>query len=339
MDRKRSWSCDQAVTSSPDPPKRQKTLRYDPNQYTIAWICALHIEMAAARAMLDEIHEDLPQDANDKNTYMLGSIGRHNIVIACLPNGHYGTNNAASVLTNMLRSFTSIHNGFMVGIGGGVPSRADIRLGDVVVGTRVMQYDLCKLVDGDIQRTAHAKTPHYSLQTAVSNLRSKHELGPSRVPTILQETAAKYPEYGHPASPDRLFLSTYKHDPRFSSCCACDQSKVLPKSARSPNHPKIHHGAIASGNQVMKDSSARDDIARKLDIICFEMEAAGLMDVLPCLPIRGICDYADSHKSKEWQKYAAATAAAYAKELIEILPANNKTMESAPVANSRECFG
>jgi hypothetical protein len=50
------------------------------------------------------------------------------------------------------------------------------------------------------------------------------------------------------------------------------------------------------------------------------MEAAGLMDIIPCLPIRGICDYSDSHKSKEWQKYAAATAAAYAKELLEGLP-------------------
>ncbi|KAH7264352.1 hypothetical protein B0J15DRAFT_393989 [Fusarium solani] len=339
MDQKRSWSGDQAAASSPCPPKRQKTLRYSPtdafphSQYTIAWICALHIEMAAARAMLDAIHPDLPQDASDKNTYMLGSIGPHNIVIACLPNGHYGTNNAASVSTHILRSFPSIRKGFMVGIGGGVPSRADIRLGDVVVGTRVMQYDLGKIVDGNIQRTAVAKSPSYSLQTAVSNLRSKHELEPSRVPTILQDMAAKYPEYGHPASPDRLFLATYKHDPQFSSCSACDQSSILPKSTRMPNHPKIHHGAIASGNQVMKDSLARDDIARKLDIICFEMEAAGLMDVLPCLPIRGICDYADSHKSKEWQKYAAATAAAYAKELIEILPANNENLDNADVAN------
>ncbi|RSM18339.1 hypothetical protein CDV31_002858 [Fusarium ambrosium] len=290
--------------------------------------------MAAARAMLDDTHGVLPQNANDKNTYTLGSIGPHNIVLACLPNGQYGTNNAASVLTNMLRSFPSICHGFIVGIGGGVPSRADIRLGDVVVGTRVMQYDLGKIVDGNIQRTAVAKTPSYSLQTAVSNLRSKHELEPSRVPTILQDMATRYPEYGHPASPDRLFIATYKHDPQFSSCSDCDRAKILYKSARMPNRPKIHHGAIASGNQVMKDSTTRDNVARELDIMCFEMEAAGLMDVLPCLPIRGICDYADSHKSKEWQKYAAATAAAYAKELIEILPVNNEVFGNLYIRNS-----
>jgi hypothetical protein len=44
------------------------------------------------------------------------------------------------------------------------------------------------------------------------------------------------------------------------------------------------------------------------------------MDSFPCLVIRGICDYADSHKNKIWQPYAAATAAAYAKELLNIIP-------------------
>ncbi|KAF5975310.1 Pfs NACHT ankyrin domain-containing protein [Fusarium coicis] len=74
-------------------------------------------------------------------------------------------------------------------------------------------------------------------------------------------------------------------------------------------------------NQVMKDAVTRDRLTQELDITCFEMEAAGLMDVLPCLPIRGICDYSDSHKAKDWQKYAAAVAVAYAREFLEALPA------------------
>ncbi|KAI8714627.1 hypothetical protein NCS52_01183000 [Fusarium sp. LHS14.1] len=333
MAEKRSWSCDQAGESSPRVPKRHKSDAPSRDQYTIAWICALHIETAAACAMLDEIHEDLPQDTSDKNTYTLGSIGPHNIVIACLPHGQCGTNNAASVLANMLRSFQSICKGFVVGIGGGVPSKGDIRLGDVVVGARVMQYDFGKFVDGDIQRTAVPKIPHYSLQTAVSSLRSKHELGLCQVSTILQGMTEKYPEYGYPASPDLPFLATCTHETHSLSCSGCGQSKLLPKSTREPNNPKIHYGAIASGNQVMKDSATRDKIAEALDIICFEMEAAGLMDLLQCLPIRGISDYSDSRKSDEWQKYAAATAASYAKELIGILPANNRAFGSLHVHN------
>lgn len=82
----------------------------------------------------------------------------------------------------------------------------------------------------------------------------------------------------------------------------------------------IHHGGIASGNQVMKHAETRDKIAQAFDVICFEMEAAGLMDYCPCLVIRGICDYADSHKNKQWQEYAAAAAAAYARELLEEMP-------------------
>lgn len=100
--------------------------------------------MAAAQAMLDEFHEALPTHADDRNTYVLGDINRHNVVIACLPEGQYGTNNAAIVMTNMKRTFPAIRACLMVGIGGGVPSKADVRLGDIVVGTRVMQCDLGK---------------------------------------------------------------------------------------------------------------------------------------------------------------------------------------------------
>jgi hypothetical protein len=44
------------------------------------------------------------------------------------------------------------------------------------------------------------------------------------------------------------------------------------------------------------------------------------MDTFLCLVIRGICDYADSHKNKQWQEYSAAVAAAYAKELLSVIP-------------------
>ena len=44
------------------------------------------------------------------------------------------------------------------------------------------------------------------------------------------------------------------------------------------------------------------------------------MNDFRCLVIRGICDYADSHKNKTWQPYAAATAAACAKEILSLVP-------------------
>jgi nucleoside phosphorylase len=70
----------------------------------------------------------------------------------------------------------------------------------------------------------------------------------------------------------------------------------------------------------MRHGGTRDRLRNELNVLCSEMEAAGLMDNFPCLVVRGICDYADSHKNDRWQKYAAATAAAYAKELLCIIP-------------------
>jgi nucleoside phosphorylase len=287
-------------------------------RYTVAWICALHIEMAAARAMLDEEHSEYPHQGNDTNSYVLGSIRNHNVVIACLPDAQYGLNNAASVLSNMRRTFPNIEIGLMVGIGGGVPLKADIRLGDIVVGVRVMQYDMGKTLSDGFQRTGVPKIPDSTIRTVISNLRSKHELTGSRIPSILREKMGSYAAYSRPSEPDRLFLASYHHGVPELPCEKCDSSKLETRKLRPSTDPAIYYGGIGSANIVMKDSAIRDQIARELDVLCFEMEAAGLMDIMPCLPIRGICDYSDSHKSKEWQRYAAATAAAYAYEFLEV---------------------
>ncbi|CAG8221817.1 unnamed protein product [Penicillium olsonii] len=337
--------CDDGTTAAQfQSPKRRKTSHHSGlptrqhDQYTIAWICALHIEMAAARAMLDDVHQSLPTHADDTNTYLLGSIKQHHVVITCLPAEQYGTNNAALVMTNLKRSFPAIRASLMVGIGGGVPGKSDIRLGDIVVGTRVMQYDLGKIAgDGVFQRTAIPRTPGLLLGTAVSALRSTHELRPSRVLSILQQKLEAHSEYDHPRSQDRLFLPTYDHrSPLAANCDDCDHSKLVLRSRRISNDILIHYGAIASGNQVMRHGVTRDNLARELDVICFEMEAAGLMDIIPCLPVRGICDYSDSHKSKEWQRYAAATAAAYAKELVEEIPVVETQPTTRRILNARQ---
>ncbi|KIL86436.1 hypothetical protein FAVG1_10265 [Fusarium avenaceum] len=298
------------------------------SRYTIAWICALHIETSAALAMLDEIHGELPRRPNDSNTYTLGNIKDHNIVIACLPQGQYGNNNATNVLTNLTRTFPLIRHGLMVGIGGGVPGKLDVRLGDIVVGSRVMQYDFGKVMGGGrIQTTAVPRVPSHFFLTAITTLRARHELNSSRISGILCEKMEGYPTYDRPETADDLFEPSYMHDLSQKTCRECDRSQLTQREPRQSSEPVIHYGGIASSNQVMKDATTRDRLAQELDIICFEMEAAGLMDVLPCLPIRGICDYSDSHKAKEWQRYAAAVAAAYARELLETLPAVSDTRQ------------
>jgi hypothetical protein len=131
---------------------------------------------------------------------------------------------------------------------------------------------------------------------------------------------------------DRLFHATYDHHGLDNACDNCEISRQLTRPARDRHDPVIHYGLIASGNQVIKHGGTRDKLSQELGILCFEMEAAGLMDNFPCLVIRGICDYADSHKSKQWQGYAAATAAAYAKELLSVIHPNQ--VEETPVVDT-----
>jgi nucleoside phosphorylase len=88
----------------------------------------------------------------------------------------------------------------------------------------------------------------------------------------------------------------------------------------------VHFGIMGSGNTVMKSSQHRDQIAKADGIIAFEMEGAGVWDYLPSIVIKGVCDYADSHKRKGWQRYAVATAAACMKAfLVEWTPAERST--------------
>ncbi|KPM35907.1 hypothetical protein AK830_g10681 [Neonectria ditissima] len=313
--------------------------RLSQHDYTAGWICALPIEMAAASAMLDRVHKNLPTNPTDINTYTLGNIGMHNVVIACLPSGGYGLNNAATVASNMRRSFPSMRFGLMVGVGGGVPSKVDIRLGDVVVSKEVVQYDMGKTVhDGRFQRTGTLNKPPQALLTAVAKLQADHASRPSKIPALLSKMLERYPsmaKYTHPGPlQDQLFEGTYDHIQPVNNCDGCDVSKLVSRPARTSTDPKIHYGVIASGNQVMEHGKTRDRLAQELDAICFEMEAAGLMDNFPCLVIRGICDYSDSHKNKHWQEYAAATAAAYAVELLEVVSATSINHTHSPVEPS-----
>jgi nucleoside phosphorylase len=112
-----------------------------------------------------------------------------------------------------------------------------------------------------------------------------------------------------------LFEAIYDHEGD-ETCDSCDTKSVVQRPVRKGSAPRIHYGNIASGNEVMKHGTTRDKIAKEEGVICFEMEAARLMDNFRCLVIRGICDYADSHKNKIWQPYAAATAAAFARVLL-----------------------
>ena len=160
--------------------------------------------MTAAIAILDERHQPITgQDKHDPNNYMVGRVHEHDVVITCLPAGVYGTNAAARVANDMLRTFTGLRFRLMVGIRGGIPNlpkSLDIRLGDVVISQPdktfrgVVQYDLRKnLREEQFERKGFLKPPPTILLAAISTLQAEHDLEDSKVPGILVDMVKKHP--------------------------------------------------------------------------------------------------------------------------------------------------
>ncbi|KAK2010380.1 purine and uridine phosphorylase [Colletotrichum eremochloae] len=302
----------------------------DPQNYTVGWICAIPAEFAAARAFLDEQHPDPEAMAqNDSNTYALGTMGKHNVVIAVMPKNEYGTAAAATVARDMVHSFPNVRIGLMVGVGGGAPSQQhDIRLGDVVVSSReagnggVIQYDYGKAMQNQaFVETGVLNQPPPLLLTAVAKLEGDYTMKGSELNAKVERALSQWKRlrktHSRPSSStDQLYRSDFVHPSGSSAACSqecsANISNVVSRDERGEDedNPAIHYGLIASANQVMKNAETRDKLSRERGVLCFEMEAAGLMNHFPCLVVRGICDYSDSHKNKEWQGYAAMAAAA-----------------------------
>lgn len=157
----------------------------------------------------------------------------------------------------------------------------------------------------------------------------------SQIPSAGSVITAAYPGLQH----DILYPPEYRHKHQRAYCevcsaCESENDEVCDlalsstcdtlgcrgesaKSSRPPDQPAIHFGRIACGNQVIKSGRHRDRLAAEEDVIGFEMESAGVWDCVPTIVVKGVSDYADSHKSKQWQKYAATTAAACTKAILE----------------------
>jgi nucleoside phosphorylase len=272
----------------------RRILRYE--DYTVGWICALPIELSAAIKVLDEEHYPLPQDATDPSTYTFGRIGKHNIVIACLPVGQTGTNAAAVVAERIRSKFKFIRFGLLVGIGGGVPGTQDIRLGDVVVSQPnlgrggVVQYDFGKSTPSGFKQTGFINTPPAILLNALAKFQAMNlESHDNNLSShTFQPIHASSPPPVDSAV-DYLFEASYNHVGGLT-CEACNKNRILKRPSRKKWKTMIHYGTIASGNQVVRDGATRDRLSSELGgVLCFEMEAAGVMNIFPCLVIRGIC--------------------------------------------------
>jgi nucleoside phosphorylase len=315
--------------------------RFSCEDYHVAWICPVaDVELLPARLMLDEQHSTPQYDTQyDENTYIYGAIGGHTVVIATCPQGQTGNVNAGRLTGTMFKTFPNIRMAVLVGIGSGIPRvnaskdpLDDIHLGDVVVGwpgegkPACVYYDRgVSKVNGEFEQIGTMKIPDWRLIQALSILASDQEMGRATFAKQLQRLQEKKRlayKFVRPGSEhDRLFNATYHHvEDSGSECAACDRSELVQRPQRSENEKQelvFHQGTIATCNSVIQDSKLRDRIRARYDkVLCVEMEAAGVDINRPCLVIRGISDYADSHKNDMWRSYAAGNAAAFTRELL-----------------------
>ncbi|KAF5713099.1 ankyrin repeat [Fusarium mundagurra] len=247
--------------------------------------------------MLDQRHAGLPKPPNDNNMYTLGSVGKHNVVIACLPKGKIGNVLAATVAINIISTFPSIKFCLMVGISGGIPPK--VCLSDVVIPKYLKE----------LEQKWPRLAPKYLKSDSLKD----------------QLFKANYAYIYKSAADGTVCLIEDQEDEKSDAeddCHFCDIDQTV---KRKPREVQVHYRLIASRNEVIKDSIFRNKLNRDLgsQVLCVEMEAAGLAHNFLSITIRGICDYADLHKNNAWKAYAAAVAAAFAKELLNQVQASD----------------
>ncbi|GAB1211759.1 hypothetical protein ATERTT37_000883 [Aspergillus terreus] len=325
------------------------------DEFAIAIICALPLEAEAVEALFDQTYDRLSafykKQPGDDNAYFNGRIGSHHVVLCLMP--RMGKGNAASVAASLKISYRRIQVALVVGICGGAPyspTKEEIFLGDVIISDAVIEYDFGRQYSGGFIRKTSVKDtlgrPNREIQSLLAGLQPQQSRRDFQAKTlqhlrVIQE-AQPYLQQPSPAD-DVLYEASYQHkhyssgSPHWCSCLddtsdevcqrALDASCILLGCAQDQVHRRrgclencsltTHIGTVASADTVMKSGDYRDSLVKSEGVIGFEMEGAGVWNNISSIIIKGVCDYADSHKNNTWQAYAAATGAATAKAFLE----------------------
>lgn len=313
----------------------------NPALYAVAWIAPLQIEAQAALHMLDNRHSGRFSVARgDDYVFHAGDIGGHNTIIATLPAGQeYGTGSAAALASQLKKFFPNLWFGLLVGVAAGLPNISgtkprDIRLGDVLVAlpegesAGLVAYDLGKETGEDglklLQMGHVLATTEPLVRSAIGSIKLN---APNDAAIFLPY----YNDIKDMEHSDGTFADPGQAKDILFEVHQGGVEQVVARERRSDmRRTRVWYGPIGSGEKLMKDSTKRNELRDRYNIIGLEMEAAGTMNRIPVGVIRGVCDYGDEHKNKEWQPYAAAMAAAYAKAILLEIPPSQLQVSNSP---------
>ncbi|RFU73729.1 kinesin light chain [Trichoderma arundinaceum] len=297
------------------------------------------------------------RSAGDTNNYTTGRIGKHDVVLALLSHiGKATAAAAAASMRSSYRALRLVILAGVCGGVPYTGQQEEILLGDVLISKAIVQYDFGRhYPDGFSRKDTYQDNlskPDRNVRNllAIFETDSGRENLQERTAFFLEQLQDKA-GYGYPgAAEDKLFMAHYRHKHHNSVTCicsnchgrtdpvceealalscdelGCDEEYLVVRKRlrrREKDHediaqkPAIYIGTIASGDTVMKSGEDRDEIAKREGVIGFEMEGAGVWEEIPCIVVKGVCDYADCHKNKMWQNFAAATASSALKAILE----------------------
>ncbi|KAF5012938.1 hypothetical protein FDECE_1026 [Fusarium decemcellulare] len=307
-------------------------------EFLVAWITSNSSQTLAAKKYFDLFYgEPTRKAARDTNCYTLGKMGDHKVVLTELPEGEKRPPllAAAEAVSDMMRTFDRIRVALFIGTGSGVrDGEHDVRLGDVVVSTNgAFQFNY----DASVKAMAFHSTGEIvqapeCVKTAAKELVSRYQASTNALALAVLRATDGFPNqkdiafYRRPGDEfDILYSPSFTHiemdgQPCHISC-GNDKGKLKARPTRGDDEDKVvvHLGSVASAYKSIRTPNVRDKLAGEGDILCFDTEAAGLMNTFPYLLIRGIADYADTHGNSKWRGYAGAAACAYARHLMHVL--------------------
>ncbi|XP_023019025.1 uncharacterized protein isoform X2 [Leptinotarsa decemlineata] len=311
-------------------------------QPTIAIITAQYCEKLAVDAMIENKETFVRYTTvGESNVYTLGNIGAHRIVCTKLPSvGHTreAMTAAGNTTTRLLGTFQKVDYVFLVGVGGGVPHYTDynrhVRLGDVVISCPAKNkniYVYCesaKQTDKGCDFEMKAYLPsNMNLQEIAMQLKSSSDSDNKMTPpwmnylrdglNILSNQTE--PDFKPPSSDtDKLYMNIGDRD-------LIEVAHPVPQDnavKRLEGCPRIHLSPIASGRQIVKEDRLRQQFANHVGALAFDCEFDSVIESIlgnckdSFICIRGISDYKDGTRRKEWQPYAALAAASVMKAVI-----------------------
>ncbi|XP_012271402.1 uncharacterized protein LOC105694878 isoform X2 [Orussus abietinus] len=313
-------------------------------QPTIAIITAQYCEKLAVDSLIENKETFVRYTTvGESNVYTLGNIGAHRIVCTKLPTvGHTreAMTAAGNTTTRLLGTFQKVDYVFLVGVGGGVPHYTDynkhVRLGDVVVShptpySKKYIYIYCEQAKLHESGSYHFETKEYcpsnlGLQEIAANLKSQAENGTSppwmtymKEGSDILRSQSEHDFDSPPLESDKLYMAIGERDVIEVAHPAAPQDST---NKRLDGCPRIHLAPVASGRQVSRDDQLRQKFATRFGTLAFDAEMDAVVESIlgncrdSFAVVRGIADYKDGSRIKEWQPYASLAAASVVKAII-----------------------